>query len=143
VILELVGVVTDGTLPAGTIPQKVPTRRDIELPRGEDLTINLSIVGQNGAAISLAAGSPVIKLGIRQFGDDVAAKLTKTATITEPAANGKAQILIASAETLTAPALLEQVRYLYDIQLTISAKRWQVVPVSHFKILPIVNRPSD
>jgi hypothetical protein len=53
----------DGTSPAGNSPRLQWERLDISLPEGEDLTIDVSAVGQNGTAYSLVGGSaPVIAI---------------------------------------------------------------------------------
>lgn len=145
-IVELTGVVADASSPAGTISKRVPTRQDIVLPRGEPLTIRLSVIVQDGTAYSLADVGVAIKLSARQFRDDEDAKFTRAATITTEALDeedtiGKAELVILAEDTQD---LYEFTPYGFDIQLTDGAgARWQIVPFSALKIAPVVNLPDD
>jgi len=143
VIVEVTGVVADATTPPGTIARKVPTRQNISLPRGEPLTIRLSVLGQDGAAYSLEEVAS-IKLGLRKFLDDEEPLFTKTATITEEDDEdetvGMAEIAVDADDTLE---LDEYTAYAYDIQLDDGTARYQIVPHSLLKIVPIVNRADE
>jgi hypothetical protein len=58
-IQTLVGVYTDASVPAGTIPQKVATRQDVNLPKQEDLTIRLNVLSRTGRPSTSPAGPSV------------------------------------------------------------------------------------
>jgi hypothetical protein len=136
-ILPIIGVVRDLSPPPPNIAPTHPVRQRIDLPRGEDLVIKLTVVRESGAAIDISGGT--IKLGVRKFRhdtDDVFAVAATGATV-----GGLADIVIASAMTLN---LVENFDYVYDVQWTDGAgKRWQLVPASPLRIVPIVNRPGE
>jgi hypothetical protein len=138
VIVELYGVVTDASVPAGTIPRKVPTRQDLLVPRGEALTVRLTVYKQDHAVKDLTGCT--LKLGLRQFRDEEAPRLTREATLTTPI-SGQAEVELLPADTFF---LSEFAQYFFDIQLTDPAgDRFQVVPSSVLTVAPIVNWPTD
>jgi hypothetical protein len=140
-IQPVTGVVFDGTLPAGTIPQQKPTQQRIDLPKQEDLVVKLAVVKQDGTVQDISGWT--VKLGIRKFITDTNPVVTKTVaggSLTDPT-NGKTDIVVASADTA---ALLQLYLYAYDIHgLDGAGKRWQLVPVSVFRIAPIAHRPGE
>jgi hypothetical protein len=137
--LAIIGVVRDGSLPAGTITPKAPFGQPIELPRGEDLVIDLTVVKANHQPADITLGA--IKLGLRKFRGDPVDIDAVAATLVGVGTLGTATITVPSSTTLP---LIEQFDYLYDIQWTDGgSKRWQLVPVSALRILGIVNRPAD
>jgi hypothetical protein len=138
VIVELYGVVTDASVPAGTIPRKVPTRQDLLVPRGEALTVRLTVYKQDHEAKDLTGCE--IRLGLRQFRDDASPRLTREATLTTPL-EGQAEVELLPADTFF---LSEFSQYFFDVQLTDPAgDRYQIVPSSVLTVAPIVNWPTD
>lgn len=137
-LIGITGVLRDGTLPAGTIPQRVPFPQLLEVPRGEDVTIKLTVIGQDGQPIDITAG--VIKFGLRRYRGDEVPLFTVTATLTGPTV-GLADIVVPSANTLV---LSERFAYLWDIQWTDGGNlRQQLVPVSRYLVEGIVVRPTE
>lgn len=136
-ILELTGVLADASHPAPTVQPKEPTRQDIRLPRGEPLTIKLTVLKQDHSPYDLSTAT--VRLGVRQFLDDPAAAITKQATITD-FPGGLADIVVAAVDT---QSLLQNCDYFFDVQLTDGSLRYQIVPVSTFRILATVNQPAD
>ena len=136
--LEITCVVKDATKPAGTIAQKVPTRQDVQWPRGEDGKLKLTFVKQDGTAQTITGHT--IKFGLRKLLTDASPLITKVATITN-GPGGLAEVALVAADTV---GLTEFARYFYDVQYTDGAPaRWQVVPTSRFQVAPIVNRSGD
>ncbi len=138
-IIELTGVHRDGTKPSGTVAQKVPFRQDIEIPRGQDLEIQVTVVGQNGTAINLTGQS--LKLGLRRRPEDAALAIPIQTSVDLDQANGKHKIVITSSET---QALVEGAVYRYGIQLVDAAGlRSQIVPPSLATIKRTIAKPGE
>lgn len=137
-ILELTGVRRDATVPAGTIPQKVPVRQDIVWPRGEDGTLQIACFDQDGTAVDLTGGALVF--GMREFPYDLAALISRQATVAAPL-SGLATVDIVRADTIS---LNDETVYFWDLQFTdASGKRWQFIPESAFQIASIYAQPGD
>ncbi len=74
-------IFADGTTPAASSPRLVWERLDIIIPEGEDLTIDVAAVGQNGAAYNLTGGGAPV-LTIKTSPADLAAIQAIAATVT-------------------------------------------------------------
>jgi hypothetical protein len=140
-IIPVIGVFVDGSVPAGTIPQRRPSIQDIDLPKQEDLLIKLAVLRQDGTPQDITGWT--IKLGVRKEIDSASPVVTKTVgpgSLTTPL-QGLTDIVISSSDTAM---LLQRYRYHYDIHgLLVASTRTQLVPVSTFRIAPIAHRPGE
>lgn len=137
-LIGITGVVRNGAVPPGTIEPRVPFPQLLEVPRGEDVIIKLTVIGQDGLAVDISAGA--IKFGLRRYRGDEAPMFVVPATVTN-GPGGLADIVVPSAGTLV---LSERFAYLWDIQWTDGAsKRWQLVSVSRYLVSGIVVRPTE
>jgi hypothetical protein len=139
-ILELTGILRDASAPASG-EQGEPERQDVSVPRAEDVTIRLTVLRQNGQPADLSGiGSGTVKLVCRKFPADTLPAFVVTAAATD-AAVGEFDIVVASAATLP---LIEHFDYAYDVELTDQdGDRWQLLPVSRWRVEQIVARPGE
>lgn len=137
-IVALTGVLVDASVPAGG-EQEEPYRQDLEVPRGEDVEIQLSVIDQAGAPADLS-GLDSIKLVLRKFPPDDEATFIAEAEEVDAAA-GTFTIAVTSAQTID---LIEHFAYAFDVELIDGVGlRWQLLPVSQWRVSEIVARPGE
>lgn len=137
-IIDIDGVYVDASLHAGQQPRRIPSKKNLLWPQGEDGTLKLVVYKQDASFLNLSGVT--IVLGVREKTTDAVALISRQATITD-AANGKAEIVLVQADTIN---LTAGKKYKFDIQLTDgSPKRWQLVPESIFEIDEIYAKPTD
>lgn len=137
-LLELTGVLRDGSEPAGTAQPLVPFVQDVSWPRAEDGTVEITVKKEDGTAANLS-GCAII-LGVRRHSNDAAALISRQADIPAPA-SGLANVAIVKADTID---LHDETKYHFSVELTdASGKRWQLIPWSGFTIEPIASYPTD
>lgn len=138
-IRDVTGILVDGSIPAGAgVAQKLPFEQDLLWPRGEDGTVRLTVLRQNGVAADLTNGS--LLLGVRKLRYSAAAAFVRTGTFIDALA-GRVDFLVVQADTI---GLVEEHEYTWDIWYTDAAgKRWQLVPASTWEVDSIVVLPSD
>lgn len=138
-ILELIGVLRDASKPAGTVKQLVPEEQNIDWPRYEDGTIQLTVKRQNLNLANLTGAQSVI-MAVRRSPEDVTPVFSRTGTVVD-AVNGRVDFAIAQADTSLAT---DDTEYYYDIVYTDSGgKRWQLIPGSIFRVVPEYAKPAD
>lgn len=136
-ILSLVGVLEDGSLPPGTVPPLEPKRQDVAVPRGEDVVVELQVVKRDGQAANLA-GMGSVTLTCRRYRDDVVAAFTAAGVGVDLGA-GRLDITVASAATV---GLVEQLEYFFEIDLVdANGLAWQLLRVSRWKVERIMAEP--
>jgi hypothetical protein len=137
-ILDLIVCVREGSKPAGTINQLLPTPYPIIWPRGEDGTLRLTTQKQDRAVYDLTGAA--LTFAVRRHSNDVSPHVSRQASIIDAVA-GRADVVLVQADTL---GLDDQYEYSFDVQLTDAAgRRWQVVPRSTFKIDPVIAQPAE
>ena len=135
-IIALTGVLLDGSLD-GAGRKLEPYRQDLEVPRGEDVRIHLTVVRQSGAAADLT-GLQGIALTLQKFELD-AVPLLVVAADPVNLASGMLDLVVDSAGTF---GLIEMFLYRYDIVLTDKdGLHWQLLPVSRWLVTSIVAQP--
>lgn len=120
-VFSITGVVLDGS---GT--QSTPTRQDLTMPQGEDVTLKLTVTGTNGSAFNITgySGSMLLKVAQSNASSPVALSLPMTVT---NGAQGTATFTLAAAISKG----LSAVSYFYDVFITSGAGiRDEVVPTS-------------
>jgi hypothetical protein len=136
-VLAIAGVMVDATEPTAG-DQLEPERHDLEWPRGEPGAIRVTITGQDGAVADLTGCSFV--LGCRRNEWDETAAFVRAGTLID-VPTALVSFAITQSDTLD---LDEEGNYRYDLHvLDGGGGRWQVVPSSRFRILPIVAQPGD
>lgn len=131
-VINLFGVLADGSEPAGSIAPAEPTVQHIRWPRAESGVINLLVFKADRTVADLTAGS--ISFVARRHYHDEEPSIEIDATLTD-AANGVAEVAIAIDDTND----LIVDTYRYDIQYTdVDGVRWQIIPASDFEILEII-----
>lgn len=138
-IVDVTGVMADGSVPDAEIAPLAPYRQDLAIPRGEDCVVRMAVFTAKREAADL--GTPQsLRLGLRQFSDD-----------TDPifAVDGESEDFESGIVTFTIPGastldLAELVRYVYDVQFVDEdGARWQLVPPSKWLAGAIVVRPGE
>lgn len=136
-IFALLCVLEDGSEPPGTVPPLEPKRQDVAVPRGEDVTIEVTVVGRDGHAANLA-GMRSLTLTCRRYKDDEVAAFTATSTDVDLGA-GRVDIAVPSAATI---GLEEQLDYYFEIDFVdANGLAWQLLRVSRWKVERIMARP--
>lgn len=137
-IAYLLCVLADASVPSGSAEPAAPTPQLIAQPRGEASTYRLLVIRASGAPANLL-GIVDIRLTVRALLQDLEPTLVKTAAIDVPA-DGTASVEVEEADTIN---LIEKKDYVYDVQLRDGdGNRWQVIPASTFRVMPIAGEPA-
>jgi hypothetical protein len=137
-VFAITGVLEDASSPAAGVTRAVPFVQDLEMARGEDATILLTVIKQDRTPANLSGGS--LLFTIRRLSSDVAPKVSRAGVITDAAA-GTGTFTLVQADTILLP---EEVTFRFDVWYTDAlGARWQVVPDSEWFVMPIVSLPDD
>ena len=137
VVIQLTGIVRDGS---GGL---VPTSQRIAWVQGEDGEIWLDLKKADGTVFDPTAVAVSLHLAVRPkntTGQDDGRPLVAREGTDADAVLGRVKFSIASSATLQ---MAPRKTYRYDVNLTVSGARQQVVPVSDFRLEPIVSMPGD
>jgi hypothetical protein len=135
-------VVLDGTAPADATLARVPAEQPITWPVGDVGTIDLAVVGEDGAAFDLTdyTLSVVCRRHVADVAPVFAVDAVNDATPHDETPPGTAVATLASADTASMTAGLE---YWYDVRMTDTDGSQQVLPASKWFPGPTVARDGE
>jgi hypothetical protein len=119
-LFKINGVYVDGT------GATLPTRQDLTFPQGEDVTVQVTVSGQNGTAINLTGYSGTMLWKVAQANSSMPVSLSLPLALTNPTQGiGTFTLSAGVSKTLTASM------YFYDVFITSgSGAKDEVVPTS-------------
>lgn len=129
---RITAVLDDGSKRDASVPAN--PRTTLGIARGEDVPLDFTVVYPDGRRVDLSpVGTTLITTVKRRPDEGTSVECSLAATITE-ASNGLASAAFAPADTKP----MFPGRYTWDTWLTLSGKRYQVVPTSPFVLLSSV-----
>lgn len=132
-VLQLTGTVIDGSPKNDMI---VYPNRTLQIPKGADFEIQLTLVDSAGVPIAIALPNSVILSADRALNPYMPAlRLTAVAT------TGGAPNCVSFVGTPDATKFLDPGRYWYDVWVTLGGARHQVVQPSILHLRPTLNLP--
>jgi hypothetical protein len=129
VVVNLLAILEDGTNPGLAVP--ISAAKAVIIPAGSDVAFNVTVVTRSGSPVSLQGGGTEVEMAVRKRPDFGYAFSPQPLVATN---------LQANTCVLTIPAIKTQNlppgQYVYDVWLTKSGARNQVVPLSQLTLAP-------
>lgn len=129
---SLRAVVTDGLRPKVTHAAQDTTLR---VPRGTSFTLELNVVGENGAAFSLTGATVVLSVRLTTLQMSAPPGFDRTATL-DASTRGRCTFAVTPADTVRMPPG----RYVYDVWYTNGATKEQLLALSVFEVVGAAGR---
>lgn len=135
-ILNVTGVLQTGAAPTDGSEPLAPETQPLAWPAGQSGSIALAVVDPLGAPVNITGAT--LKLAVKRLATDAAPVLEVTGSVTS-GAGGLASFPFVTANT---SALAVEI-YRYDVWISLSGARSQVVPASNFSIRAAELPPAD
>jgi hypothetical protein len=133
-VIDLVGVLEDGSVPSAGVPQN--PRKTIGFPLGSDVLLRIRVIGADGSPIPLPAPASLRLTAKKRF-NDIDAAFFKEATLVSRL-DGLGTFSVVPNDTKQ----LASGQFAYDVWLTdADGKRSALIPTSPLIIEPAVTLP--